>query len=275
MVWEGKRMLCSRDDTNYTDDERVPLKTEKEDSINIEDPYPWLYYKSLNGTIHFLDVYQNLNCSWNPVGSPSPERQIDTFRVGKMKPADWRGNYIEITERETGWVSGYSFINRFYHINDDYHHTDQEEFLFTPGLHKLEAYIEGYRGDSQLSNIWHKYVRDPACYTSAKYRVFAEREPISKLHISPNPFNFICRITGNADLLEPNRKDSYSIGPEALVYDISGRKVSRIEIENEGNSYKIDWNGTDESGQQLPSGAYFIRFVVNDQPQTAKVTLLR
>ena len=94
-------------------------------------------------------------------------------------------------------------------------------------------------------------------------------------HITPNPFNSTCRIVGNAALLDPLRKDSYSIGPEALVYDISGRKVSRIEIEKNGNDYKIDWNGTDESGQQLPSGAYFIRFVVNDQPQTAKVTLLR
>jgi len=60
-----------------------------------------------------------------------------------------------------------------------------------------------------------------------------------------------------------------------LVYDINGREVSRIKIENEGNSYKIDWDGTDRNGHELSGGTYFIRFIVNDQPQTTKVTLLR
>ncbi|MGC9315368.1 MAG: FlgD immunoglobulin-like domain containing protein [bacterium] len=76
-------------------------------------------------------------------------------------------------------------------------------------------------------------------------------------------------------MLDPNRKDSYSIAPTALVYDIKGQKVSRIEIENRGASYKIDWDGTDQNGRELPSGAYFIRFIVNDKPQTRKVTLLK
>lgn len=90
----------------------------------------------------------------------------------------------------------------------------------------------------------------------------AKPEMSSIKSIVPNPFNSIVSI-------------KYSVGGEShidlSVYDILGRKVATLLNERKpAGSYDINWDASD-----MPSGAYFIRFIVNDEPQTAKVTLLR
>ena len=41
------------------------------------------------------------------------------------------------------------------------------------------------------------------------------------------------------------------------------------------NTYKFNWNGKDDLGNQAPSGVYFINFIINEGFSTKKVTLIK
>ena len=219
------------------------------------DPYPFLYHKSMPGRIAFIRILnEKIGGVW-----VSTEETLAVYALRNMTPF----NDPPYTEGESGKINNY--IKLFSTYN----------YTFEPnGEHYLIAQrigaAGGYSGQLRYTVVWGcelgPFGKIHLCDRSNGDYVF---------HISPNPFNSTCRITGNAALLDPLRKDSFSIGPEALVYDLNGRQVSRIEIERKSNSYKIIWDGKDQNGSELPSGGYLIRFVVNDHLQTAKVTLLR
>lgn len=238
-------------------DASMPRSNGRENAT--EDPYPWLYHKSMPGRIAFIKrLTEKVEGGWLP-------ETIETLEVQALREMT-PFTVPPYTEGQSGRTGNQM---RLYFTYDYY---------FQPnGEHRLIARRVGavgpYSTKTQWTVVWGCEL-GPIPSPRDKL-LLSNSGSGSSLSISPNPFNSICRITGSADLLDPNRKDSYSIGPTALVYDIQGQKVSRIEIENRGASYKIDWDGTDQKGRELPSGAYFIRFIVNDKPQTRKVTLLK
>ncbi|MCK4257256.1 T9SS type A sorting domain-containing protein [candidate division WOR-3 bacterium] len=72
-------------------------------------------------------------------------------------------------------------------------------------------------------------------------------------NLTPNPFSFITKVPYTASGEE---KGSFSI------YDISGRLVKKFQLKplyNKSTNYII-WNGTDETGKELGSGLYFLKF---------------
>ena len=84
----------------------------------------------------------------------------------------------------------------------------------------------------------------------------------------PNPFN-------------PSTEIQFTVGKDALVslniYDIQGRVVSSL-IDNyfySAGSYKMNWDGKNKYGTQVPSGMYLYKLESSNQIVTRKMVLMK
>jgi hypothetical protein len=84
----------------------------------------------------------------------------------------------------------------------------------------------------------------------------------------PNPFN-------------PSTEIQFTVGKDALVslniYDIQGRLVSSL-IDNyfySAGSYKMNWDGKNQYGTQVPSGMYLYKLESSNQIVTRKMVLMK
>jgi len=60
------------------------------------------------------------------------------------------------------------------------------------------------------------------------------------------------------------------------VHEAGGRRVSTLlDAELPAGRHAVSWDGTDDGGQALPSGVYFVRSTSSAGRQTVKVTLVR
>jgi hypothetical protein len=86
----------------------------------------------------------------------------------------------------------------------------------------------------------------------------------------PNPFNPLVRVR-------------YAVSPHddganlALdVLDVRGRFVRRLESgPRAAGRHEAVWDGTDDTGRRLPSGAYFIRLRSNSGQQIRPITMVK
>ena len=83
----------------------------------------------------------------------------------------------------------------------------------------------------------------------------------------PNPFN-------------PSTRIDYSLPEAGLVtvgvYNMLGQQVTRLVNEHlAGGSYSVIWNGTNGSGNDVPSGIYMVKMDHVGGSMTQKVTLLK
>lgn len=87
---------------------------------------------------------------------------------------------------------------------------------------------------------------------------------ISKLKAQPNPFKTGTRISFELSTAEE---------PELRVYNLRGqlvRKIGNQQVLSAG-SQNLEWDGTDQSGKQLPSGIYLIKVRAGSSARTAKI----
>ncbi|MCF7802487.1 MAG: T9SS type A sorting domain-containing protein [Candidatus Marinimicrobia bacterium] len=60
-----------------------------------------------------------------------------------------------------------------------------------------------------------------------------------------------------------------------VIYDHLGRKVKMlVNRDHSAGEYKLIWNGTNDSGQQLSSGLYFCRLQAEKSDHTIKIVYL-
>ncbi len=60
------------------------------------------------------------------------------------------------------------------------------------------------------------------------------------------------------------------------IIDKSGRVMRKMRISGDTSPLGIEWDGTDNNGQRVNGGVYFIHLAINgDTPETAKVILIR
>jgi len=83
----------------------------------------------------------------------------------------------------------------------------------------------------------------------------------------PNPFN-------------PSTRIEYSIGLESFVdlsvYDVSGNFVKTIvKTFQQNGKHSLQWDGTNEMGNKVPSGIYFIKIKTEKFIQSRKMILLK
>ena len=83
----------------------------------------------------------------------------------------------------------------------------------------------------------------------------------------PNPFTRSTKITYTL------RADTHVV---IEIYETSGTLVKTIvdELGTRGTHY-AEWDGTDASGVQVPSGAYFYRIMAGEFSHVKKMILLR
>jgi hypothetical protein len=83
----------------------------------------------------------------------------------------------------------------------------------------------------------------------------------------PNPFN-------------PRTTIAYQLSREGMVrlavFDLAGRCVrTLVQSRQSPGSHAVDWDGRDDRGRTLPSGAYLYRLELDGRSGTRKMLLLR
>jgi hypothetical protein len=84
---------------------------------------------------------------------------------------------------------------------------------------------------------------------------------------SPNPFTASTRISFS----------TAERGPLVIsVYDVTGRRVrTLVNRRTEAGRSSVEWDGQNETGEELPSGVYFVRMEAGHSLFERKMTLLR
>ena len=86
---------------------------------------------------------------------------------------------------------------------------------------------------------------------------------------SPNPFNPTTTIEFEVKVNEPS-------DAKVVVYNASGGKVKSLFSQTvHSGFYKVMWDGTNEFGEQVPSGVYFYRLTLPNQSDAKPMLLLR
>jgi len=89
------------------------------------------------------------------------------------------------------------------------------------------------------------------------------------IHIYPNPF----RISTTITISMTQRAE----GSELCIYDATGRPVRSFSLPTAYSllSVPVVWNGTDDSGRNLPCGVYFVRLQAGTVLTSEKVMIIR
>jgi hypothetical protein len=79
-------------------------------------------------------------------------------------------------------------------------------------------------------------------------------------------------VVGNTVEYTIGRQGSVSLN----VYNLLGQEVRNLVRENKtAGSYKINWNGRDNSGRRVSSGVYLVRLEAQGQTATGKLLVVR
>lgn len=89
------------------------------------------------------------------------------------------------------------------------------------------------------------------------------------LHVMPNPFSKQTKIFLDR---RPNTESA-----ELRIHDATGCVVKNFNLKSEICNLPsvVSWDGSDNAGQKLPGGVYFLKFEAGDYKRTKKLTLLR
>jgi len=123
-------------------------------------------------------------------------------------------------------------------------------------------------------------------YTTAGYYWgIAETEHSSQiigplLMVYPNPFHELLNLKFQVPRTKSQIRDKSAIRNSQSemslrIYDVSGRLVRQWDYKSIGQSGKITWDASDDSGHKLPSGVYFVRLESESFKKVEKVILLR
>ena len=83
----------------------------------------------------------------------------------------------------------------------------------------------------------------------------------------PNPFN-------NSIII--NIEASNGIIPKIAIYDLAGKEIKAFEkINYFEQNLRVFWDGSDDTGLDVPTGIYFVRAESNEGFQTKKILFLK
>jgi hypothetical protein len=110
----------------------------------------------------------------------------------------------------------------------------------------------------------------PDLWTPMSVRPLDDPSLVNTFHLSqnyPNPFN-------------PQTTIQYSIAEKSAVqmdvYNLMGQQVAiLVDKQQSQGSYSVQWNGRDRSGEQAPSGVYFIKMTAGSFKNLRKIMLIR
>jgi len=109
----------------------------------------------------------------------------------------------------------------------------------------------------------------PSCYvaTGVDEAVSASSPRARLFNAAPNPFN--PRTSIRFTLAHPARV-------RLMIFDVSGAKVKSLaDAAMPAGEYRVTWDGTNDRGKELASGAYFYRLDADGVVEAKKLILLR
>jgi len=88
-----------------------------------------------------------------------------------------------------------------------------------------------------------------------------------RLSLSPNPFARETVV-------------SFAIPSDGMVeiaiYDVAGRRVRQlVQASHAAGTYRVQWDGRNDRGAQMPRGVYYVRGLIAGQQRTARVLYLK
>ncbi len=90
---------------------------------------------------------------------------------------------------------------------------------------------------------------------------------LPRISVFPNPFSKLIKISFG--------KEQSAEGIGLKIYDASGRLVRQFDYPTIRQSDHVIWQGTDNAGNHLPAGVYFLRISSSKITQSIPVILLR
>jgi hypothetical protein len=125
--------------------------------------------------------------------------------------------------------------------------------------------VTGFEYDDTTFNyVTVKYSEQGAIAEQIRKSFFPQKFELKELY--PNPF----RNHINIIFQTPNAEC-----PEIAICNIAGQVVKKFNHLTNRSEYKIVWDGTDNSGKQLPDGVYFIHLDTGYYCKSKKVIFLR
>ncbi len=112
--------------------------------------------------------------------------------------------------------------------------------------------------------------RKPAKTPGGGPQSLAERKIDDLISINPNPFK------GKVEIRYTMQDTRYRIRDRSLkIYDATGRLVKQFNHLTNCSFNQVVWDGTDDNGQQLPDGVYFIHLKTEEKEITKKAVMLQ
>ncbi|GAH91754.1 unnamed protein product, partial [marine sediment metagenome] len=103
-------------------------------------------------------------------------------------------------------------------------------------------------------------------------RIIHSKTQIPLLQVHPNPFSKLINIKFQMQDVRSKKQDI-----SLKIYDVSGRLIRIFDLASGvlPLASAVSWNGTDDRGQTLPVGVYFIKLNADNQEVIKKAILLR
>ena len=142
-----------------------------------------------------------------------------------------------------------------------------EAWAITYGLDD-KVYAAGYSIDSTSIHLWDFTVISLDPVTGIEETKTAAVNAVA-IEAIPNPFT---RFT---DIRYAITDDSQEHGLE--IYDVAGRLVANLseQLSVIGHQLSVRWDGTDDTGNRLPGGVYFVKAGHRDNSAVEKILLMR
>ncbi len=110
-------------------------------------------------------------------------------------------------------------------------------------------------------------------------RIYKKTSTLDVLDNNPQPNNYYLS-EAYPNPFNPSTSIKFNIAREEIViikvYDILGKEVKILLDENmKSGKYQLTWDGTDNFGNRISSGTYFINMVAGDFYKSIKIVLLK
>ncbi len=249
-----------------------------------------LYYMWYNGLDADWKIHVGLATSedgidWhkypgNPVFSPAPHSDWDSVGVYAPQVRILGDRFVMLYSGIVFDAAGYDYANVRTGAavsNDGVNWTrafDPPVLTGTPGAwdaagpftldwietggQLLMVYMSDWKAGIATSPI------DPAGVITGKNKF----PSLNTLYINyPNPFN--------SETIIGYRLSSFSY-VELVFFDVLGKEIKTLINKTQSpGEYRVRWNGTNDEGEEIPSGVYFYRLKTEKFEQTKKVLLVR
>jgi hypothetical protein len=225
---------------------------EKEGEFSLQDDSPCGETANSCGTIG----------AW-PIGCSSVPARLMTFE------ADWSGEFALLS-----WQTISNGEDPEFRLTGALESADDQEWeipFYEDGGGKFIGEDSQAKADSGQRYVFRLYIIDNQGNASlmgeTKLLSVPEFPGIRDLKASPNPFNPMTTISFNLGQSQQTR---------VSIYAVDGKRIKVLESRHfEAGNQAIQWDGTDDSGRKMSTGAYIALVEGEHQMQTVKLTMVK